>query len=191
MTACANSRDELAALGEGGGVARAAGSACDRLKNSTAVPNTAALILIYSRLTSRPDHGSRRSFELLSQGPTPSIAPYEALSVAYHRFASQRCHVASPPVLPRFRCGVRIEPMSAVVDTVGVRRFKVDEYYRMANAGVIDPDERLELIEGVFTVGASPTESPRWTPQDRDPRGPRTFPRHASPLSRAPSGRGE
>lgn len=34
------------------------------------------------------------------------------------------------------------------MSTLATRRFTVDEYQRMADAGVFDPDERVELIEG-------------------------------------------
>ena len=40
--------------------------------------------------------------------------------------------------------------MSTLLDNVDVRRFTVNEYYRMADAGVIDMDERVELIDGVI-----------------------------------------
>lgn len=40
--------------------------------------------------------------------------------------------------------------MSTLLDEVDVRRFTVTEYYRMADAGVIDMDERVELIDGVI-----------------------------------------
>jgi hypothetical protein len=33
------------------------------------------------------------------------------------------------------------------------RRFTVDEYYRMAKAGILRPDERVELLEGDFHNG--------------------------------------
>lgn len=36
-----------------------------------------------------------------------------------------------------------------VVDGVGLRRFSVEEYHRMGEAGVFRPDERVELIRGV------------------------------------------
>jgi Uma2 family endonuclease len=38
--------------------------------------------------------------------------------------------------------------MAEVVE--GQRTFTVDEYHRMAEAGVIGPDERVELIRGVI-----------------------------------------
>lgn len=35
------------------------------------------------------------------------------------------------------------------------RRFTVDEYYRMAEAGILRPEERLELLDGeIFTMAA-------------------------------------
>ncbi len=33
---------------------------------------------------------------------------------------------------------------------VPVRRISVDEYHRMGEAGVFDPDERIELLDGVL-----------------------------------------
>ena len=39
--------------------------------------------------------------------------------------------------------------MTTVLEAVDVRRFTVKEYYRMADAGVIDLDEHVELIDGV------------------------------------------
>ena len=34
--------------------------------------------------------------------------------------------------------------------TIGRRRFSVDEYYAMAEAGILGPDERVELLDGVI-----------------------------------------
>lgn len=36
-----------------------------------------------------------------------------------------------------------------MLDAVGLRRFSVEEYHRMGEAGVFGPDERVELIRGV------------------------------------------
>lgn len=39
--------------------------------------------------------------------------------------------------------------MVDVMETVDQRRFTVEEYHRMAEAGIFEPDERVELIRGV------------------------------------------
>ena len=56
----------------------------------------------------------------------------------------------------------KIEPAKSKVATPALvstpprrRRFTVDEYYQMAEAGILKPDERVELIEGVV-VNMSP-----------------------------------
>ena len=40
--------------------------------------------------------------------------------------------------------------MSRPVPTLDQRRFTVDEYHRMAETGILAPDERVELIRGVI-----------------------------------------
>lgn len=45
------------------------------------------------------------------------------------------------------------------LSTVGTRRFTPDEYYRMAEAGIFQPGERVELIEGEI-VPLSPQNPP-------------------------------
>jgi Uma2 family endonuclease len=40
--------------------------------------------------------------------------------------------------------------MGDVMESVGMRRFTVEEYHRMGQAGVFAPGERLELIRGVI-----------------------------------------
>ena len=48
------------------------------------------------------------------------------------------------------------EPSNIVKDTAGEaivpRKFTVAEYYRMGEAGIFHPEERVELIEGVVVV---------------------------------------
>ena len=39
--------------------------------------------------------------------------------------------------------------MSGVVEAVAQRRFTVQEYHRMAESGILAPDERVELVRGV------------------------------------------
>ena len=36
------------------------------------------------------------------------------------------------------------------LNIVGIKKFTVDEYYRMADAGILREDERIELIEGTI-----------------------------------------
>lgn len=40
--------------------------------------------------------------------------------------------------------------MAEGMESVGLRRFTVDEYHRMGQAGVLEPGERVELIRGVI-----------------------------------------
>jgi Uma2 family endonuclease len=40
--------------------------------------------------------------------------------------------------------------MARALETVAQRRFTVEEYHRMAEAGIFGPDERVELIYGVI-----------------------------------------
>jgi Uma2 family endonuclease len=40
--------------------------------------------------------------------------------------------------------------MSRALEAVGQRRFTVGEYHRMAEAGILGPDERVELVRGVI-----------------------------------------
>ncbi len=46
------------------------------------------------------------------------------------------------------------------------RRLSVDEYHRMIEAGILDEDERLELLEGVI-VAMSPQDEPHAWPIQR------------------------
>ncbi len=40
--------------------------------------------------------------------------------------------------------------MTRVIDNVGTRQFKIDEYHRMVEAGAFAPGERVELIRGAI-----------------------------------------
>ncbi len=40
--------------------------------------------------------------------------------------------------------------VTTVADTVGLRRFTVEEYHRMGEAGVFGPEERVELVRGMI-----------------------------------------
>jgi Uma2 family endonuclease len=58
-------------------------------------------------------------------------------------------------------CGTLDRAVPAVVAgcTTFVRRFTVEEYHRMIAAGILDDDERVELLEGMITL-MSPQEPP-------------------------------
>jgi Uma2 family endonuclease len=49
--------------------------------------------------------------------------------------------------------------MARAVDTIEQRLFTVEEYHRMAEAGILSPDERVELIRGVIHA-MSPKKRP-------------------------------
>jgi Uma2 family endonuclease len=51
--------------------------------------------------------------------------------------------------------------MSEMALEYTLRPFTVDEYHRMAEAGVLDPEERVELIDGAI-VEMSPIGSAHW-----------------------------
>lgn len=40
--------------------------------------------------------------------------------------------------------------MATVLDSVGQRRFTVEEYHRMGETGILRPDERVELVYGAI-----------------------------------------
>jgi len=52
--------------------------------------------------------------------------------------------------------------MSDMAAELVPRRFTVDEYHRMADAGIIDSDERTELLDGLI-VQMAPIGVPHWT----------------------------
>lgn len=61
-------------------------------------------------------------------------------------------------------------PLEGRMDVeIGKRRFDVDEYYRMAEAGILSPDDRVELIEGEI-VTMSPIGSRHAAGVDRTAR---------------------
>jgi hypothetical protein len=56
------------------------------------------------------------------------------------------------------------------------RRFTVDEYYAMADAGILTEDDRVELIEGEIVQMASPKSGSwiwrvRWSRSTANPPG--------------------
>ena len=59
-------------------------------------------------------------------------------------------------ILPPAWLGVVIDaPPARTAETTAplfLRPFTVDEYHRMAEAGVFGGDERLELLEGIVTM---------------------------------------
>jgi Uma2 family endonuclease len=56
-----------------------------------------------------------------------------------------------------------LEPEKSLLRDLPVRRFTVAEYHRMARAGIFQPDERVELLEG-RVVPASPQGEPHARP---------------------------
>ena len=47
-----------------------------------------------------------------------------------------------------------VQPAETPAETIVTRKFTVAEYYRMGEAGIFHPEERVELIEGTIVVMA-------------------------------------
>lgn len=72
---------------------------------------------------------------------------------------TERGDVATPEPVPPAE-PVQHDPVaeSAPDDGVRIRPITVDEFYRMSEAGIFDPDERIELLDGQLIV--MPTDGP-------------------------------
>ena len=59
----------------------------------------------------------------------------------------------SPPAVPTAPTAPPVKAVSGrAASPPRVRKFTVAEYYRMAEVGILEPDERVELIEGEIIV---------------------------------------
>ena len=81
----------------------------------------------------------------LNTNPNPNISPKASVAMT--------TQAKSPPAVPTAPTAPPVKAVSGrAASPPRVRKFTVAEYYRMAEVGILEPDERVELIEGEIIV---------------------------------------